>query len=597
MRIGRLYRRSVIVAGVLIAGIVLALNAAHGLRALDVATIDWRFHLRGSEGAPKNIEIVGIDAGTFSVLNQHFPFPRRDDARVIRTLKRDGAKVIAVDIQYTEPTDTTDDNALITAVRNADNVVLATTDVAKGGQTRIFGGAQGLAYSRATPAESQFPVDPDGEIRRMRAKILDLRTFPVAVAERYLHRPVSFPAGSNGTELIDFRGPAGTVPMQPYWKVLQNKVAASTFRGKIVIVGVTDPTEHDIHATSTAVQMTGAEVQANAIDTVLRDFPLGSGPGWLTEILIIGFGLSTPLLAMRVDAAFAAGVTLIGLIVFAVACQLAFDGGTIIGFIYPVAAAILSMISTMLLQGARTVYEREQVRDAFARFVPESVVSEVLAQAEGIRLGGVRRHVTVLFSDLRGFTTFSEHREPDETLSILNRYLSAMTDAILDHGGTLVSYMGDGIMAVFGAPLEQPDHAERAIAAAQDMLGRLAEFNQELRQEGVGDGFKMGIGLNSGEVMSGNVGSEKRLEYTTIGDTTNTASRIEGMTKGTPHQLFIADSTHRDLGRVRDDLVPVGEFEVRGRAEKVKLWGLAEVEARTGAEAEPEPDTAPARGA
>ena len=149
-----------------------------------------------------------------------------------------------------------------------------------------------------------------------------------------------------------------------------------------------------------------------------------------------------------------------------------------------------------------------------------------------------------MFSDLRGFTSFAEKMPVDQVIEVLNRYLTEMSDAILDHGGTLVAYMGDGIMAVFGAPVEQPDHADRALAAAREMLGpRLERFNEYLRGEGLGEGFRMGIGLNSGQVMSGNVGSERRLEYTAIGDTTNTAARLEGMTKGTPHMLFAAEST------------------------------------------------------
>ena len=139
-----------------------------------------------------------------------------------------------------------------------------------------------------------------------------------------------------------------------------------------------------------------------------------------------------------------------------------------------------------------------------------------------------------------------------------------MSDAILDHGGTLVAYMGDGIMAVFGAPIEQPDHGDRALAAAREMLGeRLERFNGWLRAAGLGEGFRMGIGLNSGTVISGQVGSERRMEYTTVGDTTNTAARLEAMTKGTPHQLFLAESTKEALSDA-DGLVFVDEMPVRG---------------------------------
>jgi adenylate cyclase len=161
-------------------------------------------------------------------------------------------------------------------------------------------------------------------------------------------------------------------------------------------------------------------------------------------------------------------------------------------------------------------------------------------------------------------------------IDVLNHYLSEMTDAIMDHGGTLVSYMGDGIMAAFGVPIEQPDHADRAVAAAEEMLTtRLERFNVWLRGRGLSEGFQMGVGINSGSVMSGQVGSERRIEYTAVGDTTNTAARLEGMTKGTPHQVFIADSTR--LGMADGErLAFVDEFPVRGRVAGIKVWTLGQ---------------------
>jgi adenylate cyclase len=152
-----------------------------------------------------------------------------------------------------------------------------------------------------------------------------------------------------------------------------------------------------------------------------------------------------------------------------------------------------------------------------------------------------------------------------------------MSDAIMDHGGTLVAYMGDGIMAVFGAPIVQENHADRALAAAREMLEvRLPRFNQWMVDEGMGESFGMGVGLNSGPVMSGQVGSERRIEYTAIGDTTNTAARLEGMTKGSGHQLFVADSTVEALQGQAGDLELVGDLEVRGRAHGITVWTLPE---------------------
>ncbi|RSS83579.1 adenylate/guanylate cyclase domain-containing protein [Streptomyces sp. WAC06614] len=220
--------------------------------------------------------------------------------------------------------------------------------------------------------------------------------------------------------------------------------------------------------------------------------------------------------------------------------------------------------------------EHRRVRDRFARFVPEPVVDEMLADLDaGLRLGGERRFVTVMFSDLRGFTSWAETRPPDLVIEVLNRYLGAMSDVILDHGGTLVSYLGDGIMAVFGAPLEQSDHAESAARAARAMvMTALSGFNAWLSDRGVGGPFRMGIGLNSGPVMSGTVGSERRLEYAAVGDTTNTASRLEQLTKELGHSILLADSTRRLLPDDVYGLIPVGAVALRGRIEPVEVFAL-----------------------
>jgi adenylate cyclase len=222
--------------------------------------------------------------------------------------------------------------------------------------------------------------------------------------------------------------------------------------------------------------------------------------------------------------------------------------------------------------------ERERVRDIFSRFVPEHVVDEVLRRTDDdLRLTGVTLDGTVMFSDLRDFTAFAESLPANIVIEVLNRYVSDMSGAILDNGGTLVTYMGDGIMAVFGAPIEMAGHADCALAAAREILhARLPGFNEWLRKNGLGDGFGMGIGLNSGPIMSGTVGSERRLEYTTVGDATNTASRLEAMTKNTPHSILIADSTRSSLRQPAEDLVFVDEVNVRGKRSKVRLWTIAE---------------------
>ena len=218
--------------------------------------------------------------------------------------------------------------------------------------------------------------------------------------------------------------------------------------------------------------------------------------------------------------------------------------------------------------------ERARVHDVFSRFLPDHVVEDVLERTDDdLRLGGVRTVGTVMFTDLRGFTAFSETRTPELVIEALNRYFDETSDAILEHGGTLVAYRGDGFLAAFGAPIEVEDHADRALATARDMVEvRLPRFNAWLRSNGPGEDVRMGVGLNSGPFMSGNVGSLRRLEYTVHGDTVNTASRIEGLTKTLGGPILLSESTRAALLQPPADLRAVGEVEVRGRRSGIVLW-------------------------
>ena len=235
-------------------------------------------------------------------------------------------------------------------------------------------------------------------------------------------------------------------------------------------------------------------------------------------------------------------------------------------------------INAGLARNRLQVLERSRLRDVFARFLPESVVEEVLLRGGGDpRLGGVRVDATVMFCDLRGFTPFAERTSPDRVIDVLNRYLGEMTDAVLDAGGTLVGFLGDGILAIFGAPIPAPDHADRALAATRTMLAeRLPRFNAWVREEGFEDAFRMGIGLNSGSIMSGNVGSERRLEYTAIGDAVNTAARIEQLTKEHPFDALLSGATRELLTQPAEDLRFIGDVVIRGRATATALWGLGQ---------------------
>ena len=584
-RTARLRTALILAVGVVLTGLAIAAYAADVLEDVELDTVDTRFALRSEDPPPDDLVVVEIDDVTFDALERQWPFPRALHGRLIDRIMADEPKAIGYDIQFSEPSeDFNSDLALAEAIAAADGkVVLATTEVNERGRGKFIGSSQRVLEEDLGSrfGNGLFPNDSGGVIRRMSFSISGMETLGVATVEAATGQEVDpDEAEAEDGAWIDYHGPPGTIESVSFSRAVRGRTPDGFFRDKYVLVGPSAPSLQDIHPTSVSGKdlMSGAEIQANAIDTVRRGFPLKSAPGGIDIALIALLGLAAPVASLRFSPLRALAVALGAGALFTVAAQLAFNSGTVLSFVYPVGALLAVSVAVLALHYLTVAFERERVRDLFSRFVPEDVVDEVIDTAEGgLRLGGVQREGTVMFSDLRGFTSFAEKMPVEQVIEVVNRYLTEMSDAILDHGGTLVAYMGDGIMAVFGAPVAQDDHADRALAAAREMLGpRLDRFNEYLREQGLGEGFRMGVGLNSGQVMSGNVGSERRLEYTAIGDTTNTAARLEGMTKGTPHMLFAAQSTV-DLMKSRpDDLTFVDELEVRGREAKIRLWSLAD---------------------
>lgn len=577
--------------GLLAGGFAIVAYGFHVFQRLELSTVDARFSIRGDPATPKDVVVVGVDDVTFEEANLQWPLPRSVQAKVIDRLTAAGAKVIAEDIQYTEPTTPMagcgalcshladkEDEALAESVYNADRknskVVLSTTEVEKDGSTYVLGGNARALGARV--ANGNYIPDVDGVIRRFRYRIDGLETLPLVAAERALGHPIDPSALPDQRSWIDF-APPGTIPFLSFSRVLTGHFDAAVVRGAIVVVGATAPTLQDVHPTSTSggSGVSGPEIQASAIHTVLGGFPLRNGPSWLNLWVICILALIPPLLGLRFSVAWTiAAAALLGG-AYLVGTQYAFDHGTILAVVYPLGALALSTVGALGAYYLFAAFDRQRTRDTFARFVPEEVVNQVLAQTRGeLRLGGVRVVGTCMFVDLRGSTQFAESLPPETVVQVINRYLSELTEAILGHGGTLISYLGDGFMAVFGAPITQEDHADRALRAAREIIAeRLPRFNKWLHEQGHGDNFVIGIGINTGPFMAGNVGSERRLEYTAMGDTINTASRLEGSTKDSDFCLLMGDSTSTALG---GDFVAVGEIDVRGRQGRIKIWSIEE---------------------
>jgi adenylate cyclase len=569
------------------AALALAAGAVGALAGLEGEAIDARFAVRG-ERPVKDVAVVAIDDTTFDELQRRWPFPRSLHGRVIDRLRKAGARQIAYDVQFTEPSDPDQDLALYDAVARDGHTVLSTTEVDAAGHTNVLGGDEQLRAAGARAGHTGSPADPDGVIRRVSERVDGLETFALAAAKAAGARAPAGAALRDGRALIDFDGPPGTVPAIPFSRVRSGHFDRRLVRGRVVVVGASAPSLQDVHHTSTSggSVMSGAELQASAISTALRGFPLREADWPLDVLAVLLMALAAPLASLRLPALGIAGAAIGVLAGYAVAAQLLFGAGLAVAVAGPVLALVLGTVGALGLRVAAEARERHRTREAFARFVPEAVVQELVdsgASAQG--LPGRRLEATVLFCDLRGFTAIAESLPAERVLEVLNKYLSLMSEAILDHGGTVVSFLGDGLMAVFGSPVERPDHAHAAFYAAREMLGpRLAAFNRWLAEKDL-EPLSMGVGLNSGPVMSGTVGSARRLEYAAVGDTTNVAARLESLTKDLGVGLLMSGTTRAELGNSVPGLLPAAEeTSVRGRTASIDIWTL-------GPTALPEPDT------
>jgi adenylate cyclase len=578
-------RGAVLLAAVwaLAAGVALVARGDRWLEPLERSFLDSRFAIvRPEADHVRDVVVVAIDQRTTRALGEP-RLPRRYHARAIDLLERYGARVVAYDLEFLGETTVRDDNALVAALERHPGVVLAAIRVSPHGDYEALGGPANVRAVGARIGDAQVLLDPDGSWRRLEYRPRTLPTFAEAAASAYSGRPVD-PAPfkrEDGGALIAYQGPPGTFRRVSFLDLVRGRVPASAVRGKIAVVGDTDPALGDVHQAplGSTELMPGSEIQANAIATLLGGMPLEPASTAVDVLLIVLLAAITPLAAVRLRPWGVAGVSAAALAVFLVGAAFAFRGGTIVAVTYPLVALVVGASGALTVLFAMEARERARQRALFGRFVPHQVVDSAIdaERSSDLRTAVVPLDATVMFSDLRGFTRFSESRSPDVVVRALNRYLGDMSDTITAHGGTVVDYMGDGIMAVFGAPEPQEDHADRALAAAREMLDTcLPRFNDWLSGEGLGGPFQMGIGLNSGPIVSTNVGSKERVAYTAIGDTTNTASRIESMTKETPHSLLVAQATVDRLHDRPGGLVFVDEIEVRGRDEPARLWSICD---------------------
>ncbi|MGE0082844.1 MAG: CHASE2 domain-containing protein [Desulfococcaceae bacterium] len=360
----------------------------------------------------------------------------------------------------------------------------------------------------------------------------------------------SVPTDSEGRMFINYRGGEGTFPHISVTDILHDRVPPEMFRDKIVMVGVTAIGIYDMRVVPFENIFPGLEIHANAVDNILtKDFL--KKPYWIPLFDIAGIVFSGLLLGILLPRMGVGAGTVTASALFSgyiMLAQYMFSAsGLIITLIYPLSVMLILYTGITVYRFFMESRQKKFIRDAFSQYLAPSVVRKLIESPENLQLGGEERHITAFFSDVQGFTSISEKLSPPEIRDLLNEFLTEMTDIILKYEGTVDKFEGDAIIAFFGAPNQLENHAEVACRAGIDMQKRLAVLRKKWREDQRPE-LKMRIGMNTGMAVVGNMGSKNRMDYTMIGDTVNTAARLEGMNKVYGTYTLISQFTYSGAG-------------------------------------------------
>lgn len=605
----------------------------------EAKTWDWRVQkLSKPSKFTDSIRLIFIDQPSLDWVNKEmayrWPWPRSLYQPILDYCRRQGAKVVAFDLLFTEPSSygVEDDQNFSMALTNAPPFVAA---LFLGGETgsaatwptnapsfrfetsgladwlKSFGPRAHIILPRAA-----FPIpeltanaallgnvearpDADAIYRRIKPFVVfDGRVVPALGIAAWLagstNQSIFFSERSvrigkrqikldrRGAAIINFRGPSGTHKRISAAAVIQSELKLQageiplandlpSLKDCYVFVGCNAPGLLDNRPTPVGRIYTGVEIHATVLDDLLlRDF-MRDVPAGVAAALTLGLAILWGIIILLGRNAYDNVIAiLLALPLPAAICVLAYLCGFWMPFMLPETAIIFALSSAVLFNYATEGRQKRFIRSAFKQYLSADVIEELVKRPERLTLGGEQRTLSIFFSDLQGFTGISEGLNPQELTSLLNSYLSAMTDIIQEEGGTVDKYEGDAIIAFWNAPLPQADHAERAVRAALRCQVQLEKMRPELRRHSGKDLF-MRIGLNTGAVVVGNMGSRNRFNYTILGDAANLASRLEGVNKQFGTYTIISEATFNEMGKAfaARELALVA---VVGRKEPVRIY-------------------------
>jgi adenylate cyclase len=609
---------------------LLYLANASLLEVLEDKTLDLRFTLRGRIAPGPETVIAAIDEQSIHKLGR-FPWSRSVWAQVVDRLTEEGAAVVVFDVLFPEPEKEGPDGLLQKAMRKNGRVILpmdfdfSETGYTESGFTnrqvdsmipsaytvlkntdapymplymplvakvvlppleRFSAVATSLAHINMIP-------DNDGTLRwevlaikyqddyyapiglqavRMYRK-LDMQNLALDGQAGVLLGDTVIPTDARSRMLINYRGPSGTFPRYSISDIVDGNVPMGSLMNKIVLIGATAIGIYDLRVTPFSNNMAGVEKHASVVDNILHgDFLRRSNANVLLLIFLFAVVLGVALPRLGAGAGAAVFLALfagyLGFVYYLFVAK-----GIWFNLVYPASALFFSYTSQTAYRFFMEERRARDIRRMFSSYVSKRIVDELIRDPSKTKLGGDRKEITVLFSDIRGFTTFSEKHEPEEVVSLLNEYLGAMTAIVFEHEGTLDKFVGDAIMALWGAPVGQPDHAERAVRCALAMIGKLKELQAKWTAEGKYV-IDIGIGINTGDMVVGNMGAEgKKMDYTVIGDNVNLGARLESLTRKYNNHIIISEYTYAKV----KDVVQANELDsvtVKGKEKPVVVYDL-----------------------
>ncbi len=596
---------------------------------MEYKLLDWRFHIRGpvpEEQMQENpIIIVSIDDQSYDGIGEVWPWSREKYAHLISNLNKAGAKVIGIDVvmdipRYDKPEG---DDALADTLKKYHNVVLIGKVEGNKKSTALFSTVRPLKKFLDTGVSwglGSLAVDADGIYRRYYPYQFDMPSFSLSIASKYWDIDpdefidmdkelnsdfLTIPYYEMKDILIDYAGPAYSFRYFSFADVIDDStydlkedydldyfedlLEEGVFKDKIVLVGATIEELHDLFPTPyltrerknsntgkverDEIEMPGVEIHANALRNFLNKKFFSQFNGNLQMWILILISLTIFLVTWL-------GRVWYGLLTYAVftlayiyASIWAFTNQMVVLEMLPAILAFSMVFGSTTLTGyILSLKEKRQIRGAFAHYVPADVVNELINNPDKLTLGGEERYMTVIFSDVESFTSVSEKLTPHELVELLNEYLTAMTDIILEHRGIIDKYEGDAIMAEFGAPVYYPNHAQMACKAALRMQEKLKEMRKVWKEQGRSE-LKARVGINSGNMVVGNMGSRDVFDYTVMGDSVNLGSRLEGANKQYGTYIMLSEYTYE---WIKDDFYarPLDLLRVKGKEKPVEVYEL-----------------------